>query len=213
MVRIQLSAPNELICSFSCELIHFFLISRKYIGIFNKFVLYYLLLYAKRLADIKGENNLVDNKETFMKEALKEAKKAYKKLEIPVGAVIVKDGEIIAKAHNLRESKNSSIAHAEILAIEKANKKLNAWRLENCEMYITLEPCMMCMGAIVNSRIKKIYIGALDPKTGSCKSVINMENYKFNHIVEVETGILQEDCEYILKDFFKMLRKMKRRKK
>ena len=125
----------------------------------------------------------------------------------------VKDGEIIAKAHNLRENKNSSIAHAEILAIEKANKKLNAWRLENCEMYITLEPCMMCMGAIVNSRIKKIYIGALDPKTGSCKSVINMENYKFNHIVEVETGILQEDCEYILKDFFKMLRKMKRRKK
>ena len=107
----------------------------------------------------------------------------------------------------------SPIPHAEILAIEKANKKLNAWRLENCEMYITLEPCMMCMGAIVNSRIKKIYIGALDPKTGSCKSVINMENYKFNHIVEVETGILQEDCEYILKDFFKMLRKMKRRKK
>lgn len=167
----------------------------------------------KKLADIKGENNLVNHKETFMKEALKEAKKAYKKLEIPVGAVIVKDGEIIAKAHNLRESKNSSIAHAEILAIEKANKKLNAWRLENCEMYITLEPCMMCMGAIVNSRIKKIYIGALDSKTGSCKSVINMENYKFNHIVEVETGILQEDCEYILKDFFKMLRKMKRRKK
>lgn len=98
---------------------------------------------------------MVNHKETFMKEALKEAKKAYKKLEIPVGAVIVKDGEIIAKAHNLRENKNSSIAHAEILAIEKANKKLNAWRLENCEMYITLEPCMMCMGAIVNSRIKK----------------------------------------------------------
>ena len=176
-------------------------------------MLYYLLLYAKRLADIKGENNLVDNKETFMKEALKEAKKAYKKLEIPVGAVVVKNGKIIAKAHNLKESKNSSIAHAEILAIEKANKKLNAWRLEDCEMYITLEPCMMCMGAIVNSRIKKIYIGTLDPKTGSCKSVINMENYKFNHAVEVETGILQEDCEYILKDFFKMLRRVKRRKK
>ena len=96
----------------------FFLISRKYIGIFNKFVLYYLLLYVKKLADIKGENNLVNHKETFMKEALKEAKKAYKKLEIPVGAVIVKDGEIIAKAHNLRENKNSCIAHAEILAIE-----------------------------------------------------------------------------------------------
>lgn len=98
---------------------------------------------------------MVNSKEAFMEEALKEAKKAYKKLEIPVGAVIVKDGKIIAKAHNLKETKNSSISHAEILAIEKANKKLNAWRLENCEMYITLEPCMMCMGAIINSRIKK----------------------------------------------------------
>ena len=95
---------------------------------------------------------MVNSKEAFMEEALKEAKKAYKKLEIPVGAVIVKDGKIIAKAHNLKETKNSSISHAEILAIEKANKKLNAWRLENCEMYITLEPCMMCMGAIINSK-------------------------------------------------------------
>ncbi len=152
-------------------------------------------------------------KEKFMEEALKEAKKAYKKEEIPVGAIIVKEGKIIAKAHNLRETRNSSIAHAEILAIEKANKKLGAWRLENTEMYITLEPCMMCMGAIINSRIKKIYIGTLDPKAGSCKSVINIDNYKFNHVVEIETGILKEECEYILKDFFKMLRKKKRRAK
>ena len=156
---------------------------------------------------------MIDSKEFFMKEALKEAKKAYKKEEIPVGAVIVKEGKIIARGHNLKETKNSSISHAEILAIEKANKKLNAWRLENCEMYITLEPCMMCMGAIINSRIKKIYIGTLDPKTGACESVINIENYKFNHIVEIETGILQKDCEYILKDFFKMLRVKKRGKK
>ncbi len=153
------------------------------------------------------------DKEKFMKEALKEAKKAYEKEEIPVGAVIVKDGKIIAKAHNLKESKKSSISHAEILAITKANKKLKAWRLENCEMYITLEPCMMCMGAIINARIKKIYIGTLDPKTGACESVINIDNYKFNHTVEIETGILKEECEYILKDFFKMLRKKKRRKK
>lgn len=152
-------------------------------------------------------------KEFFMKEALKEAKKAYKKEEIPVGAVIVKDGKIIARGHNLKESKNSSVSHAEILAIQKANKKLCAWRLENCEMYITLEPCMMCMGAIINSRIKKIYIGTLDPKTGACESVINIEDYKFNHTVEIETGILKDECEYILKDFFKMLRKKKRRKK
>ena len=152
-------------------------------------------------------------KEIFMKEALKEAKKAYKKEEIPVGAIIVKDGKIIARAHNLKETKNSSISHAEILAIEKACKKINAWRLEECEMYITLEPCMMCMGAIINSRIKKIYIGTLDPKTGACRSVINIDNYKFNHVVEIETGILKEECEYILKDFFKRLRAKKRRKK
>lgn len=152
-------------------------------------------------------------KERFMKEALKEAKKAYEKEEIPVGAVIVKDGKIISRGHNLKESKFSSISHAEINAIQKANKKLGAWRLENCEMYITLEPCMMCMGAIINSRIKKIYIGTLDSKTGACESVINISNYKFNHIVEIEKGILQEECEYILKDFFKMLRKKKRRNK
>jgi len=153
------------------------------------------------------------NKEYFMKEALKEAKKAYKKEEIPVGAVIVKDEKIIARGHNLKEFKHSATSHAEIMAIEKANKKLNAWRLEDCEMYITLEPCMMCMGAIINARIKKIYIGTLDPKTGACTSVINIENYKFNHVVEVETGILKNECEYILKDFFKMLREAKKRRK
>jgi tRNA(adenine34) deaminase len=153
------------------------------------------------------------NEVYYMKEALKEAKKAYEKEEIPVGAVIVKGNKIIARAHNLRETKNCSTSHAEILAIEKANKKLNAWRLENCEMYITLEPCMMCMGAIINSRIKKIYIGTLDPKTGSYKSVINIKKYKFNHDVEVEEGILKDECEYILKDFFKILRKKKRRKR
>lgn len=155
----------------------------------------------------------MDNKEFFMKEALKEAKKAYKKEEIPVGAIIVKDGKIIARGHNLKELKKSSTSHAEILAINKANKKLNAWRLEDCEMYVTLEPCMMCMGAIINSRLKKLYIGTLDPKTGSCKSVINIDQYKFNHEVEIETGILQKECEYILKDFFKNLRQKKRRKK
>ena len=148
--------------------------------------------------------------EIFMKEAIKEAQKAYKKEEIPVGAVIVKDGTIIAKAHNLRETKLSSLAHAEILAIEKANKKIKAWRLEGCEMYVTLEPCMMCMGAIINSRIKKLYIGTPDPKAGCYKSVIEIENYKFNHTVEIETGILKDECEYILKDFFKKLRQKKK---
>lgn len=150
--------------------------------------------------------------ENFMKEALKEAKKAYNKKEIPVGAVIVKDGKIIARAHNLTESKKSALAHAEILAINKANKKLKSWRLLDCEMYVTLEPCTMCMGAIILSRIKRIYIGTADEKTGACGSFIDLQKNKYNHLVEVEIGILKEKCEYILKDFFKNLRKSKRRK-
>lgn len=153
----------------------------------------------------------MEEKNKFMKQALKEAKKAYEKLEVPVGAVIVKDGKIIAKAHNLKETKTDTTKHAEILAIQKASKKLESWRLLDCEMYITLEPCSMCAGAIINSRIKKVYIGALDEKTGAAGSVLNLfEDYKFNHKVEVEKGVMQEKCENILKDFFKMLRKYKK---
>jgi len=147
-----------------------------------------------------------------MIEALKEAKKAYKKLEVPVGAVLVKNGEIIARAHNLKETKNDTTKHAEILAIQKASKKLNAWRLEECELYVTLEPCSMCAGAIINSRIKKVYIGTNDPKTGACGSILNIfEDYKFNHKVEYETGIKQKECEEILKTFFKELRNAKKK--
>lgn len=153
-----------------------------------------------------------ENKEKFMKEALKEAKKAYKKLEIPVGAVIVKDGKIIARAHNLKESKHDTTKHAEILAIQKASKKLESWRLIDCDMYVTLEPCSMCAGALINARIRKLYIGTLDEKTGACGSVLNLfEDYKFNHKVEVEKGIMQKECEEILKSFFKDLRKIKKR--
>ncbi len=148
--------------------------------------------------------------ERFMNEALKEAKKAYKKLEIPVGAVIVKDGEIIARAHNVKEEKNDATKHAEILAIQKASKKLETWRLNDCEMYVTLEPCSMCAGAMIQARLKKVYIGTMDEKTGACGSVLNLpKDYKFNHIVEIEYGILQPECEKILKDFFKELRKLK----
>lgn len=148
--------------------------------------------------------------EKFMKEALREAKKAYDKLEVPVGVVIVKDGKIIARAHNLKETKFDTTNHAEIIAIQKASKKLKSWRLLDCEMYVTLEPCSMCAGAIINSRIKKVYIGANDEKTGAVGSVLNLfEDYKFNHNVEFEKGILKEDCENILKDFFKNLRKIK----
>lgn len=154
------------------------------------------------------ENKL---KEKFMQEAIKEAKKAYKKLEVPVGAVIVKDGEIIARAHNLKETKLDTTKHAEILAIQKASKKLKSWRLIDCELYITLEPCSMCAGAIINSRIKKIYIGAMDEKTGAAGSKLNLfKDYIFNHNVEVETNVMKEQCEKILKDFFKELRKLKK---
>ena len=148
-----------------------------------------------------------------MIEALKEAKKAYKKLEIPVGAVIVKNGEIIARGHNLKETKKDTTKHAEIIAIQKASKALNAWRLEDCEMYITLEPCTMCAGAIINARIKKVYIGTTDPKTGACGSVLNIfDDYKFNHKVECEIGMMKKECEKILKDFFKELRQIKNKK-
>ena len=148
--------------------------------------------------------------EKFMKEALKEAKKAYKKLEIPVGAVIVKDGKIIARVHNLKETKEDTTKHAEIIAIQKASKKLSEWRLIDCEMYVTLEPCAMCAGAIINSRIKKVYIGTMDEKTGAVGSVLNLfEDFTFNHKVEVEKGILQEECKNMLKQFFKELRKSK----
>lgn len=156
----------------------------------------------------------MEEKEIWMKQALKEANKAYKKLEVPVGCIIVKDGKIIAKAHNLKETKFDTTKHAEILAIQKASKKLNSWRLIDCEMYVTLEPCSMCAGAIINSRIKKVYIGALDGKTGAAGSVLNLfEDYIFNHKVEVEKGILKDDCENILKKFFKELRKSKENKK
>ncbi|MBO6244000.1 MAG: tRNA adenosine(34) deaminase TadA [Clostridia bacterium] len=153
-------------------------------------------------------------KEKFMKEALKEAKKSYQKLEVPVGCVIVKDNEIIARGHNLKETKMNTIKHAEIIAIEKASKKLKSWRLLDCEMYVTLEPCTMCAGAILNSRIKKVYIGAMDKKTGACGSVLNIfEDYVFNHKVELERNILEKECEKILKEFFKELRKIKKSSK
>lgn len=150
------------------------------------------------------------NQEKFMKEALKEAKKAYEKEEIPVGAIIVKDNKIIARAYNVKEEKKDTTKHAEIIAIQKASKKLESWRLTDCDIYVTLEPCSMCAGALIQSRIRKVYIGTMDKKTGACGSVLNLlKDYKFNHKVEVENGILEEECEKILKEFFKELRNKK----
>lgn len=149
-----------------------------------------------------------------MKEALKEASKAYKEDEIPVGCVIVKDGKIIARAHNRKVNKNNTLYHAELIAIDKASKKLDSWRLTGCEMYVTLEPCPMCAGALINSRMSKLYIGTKDPKAGACGSVLNLlSDYKFNHKVEVEYGVLQKECEKILKEFFKELRERNKNEK
>ena len=156
----------------------------------------------------------MQEQERFMKEALKEAKKAYDKLEVPVGAVIVKNGKIIARGYNQKETKKDTIKHAEIIAIEKASKKLDSWRLNDCEMYVTLEPCPMCAGAIINSRIKKIYIGTLDEKTGAVGSVLDLfSDYTFNHKVEVEKGIMQKDCEKILKKIKKKKKNYNKKKK
>ena len=152
----------------------------------------------------------MENKIKFMKEALKEAQKAYDKKEIPVGAVIVKDNKIIARAHNVKEEKNDTTKHAEIIAIQKASKKLNAWRLTGCEMYVTLEPCPMCAGAIINSRIENLYFGAYDKKSGCAGSVINLfESGMFNHNVNVTGGIMEDKCASILTEFFRELRKKK----
>ena len=152
----------------------------------------------------------MDEKIKFMKEALKEAQKSYKKEEIPVGAIIVKDGKIIARGHNLKETKTDSTKHAEIIAIQKACKKLQTWRLTGCTMYVTLEPCSMCAGSLIQSRLDKVVIGTMDEKTGACGSVLNLlADYKFNHIVQIETGIMQEECKTILQQFFKELRAKK----
>ena len=141
--------------------------------------------------------------------ALKEAEKAFKKNEVPVGCVIVKDDKVIARAHNLRQTKKSVLGHAEILAIEKASKKLNSWILEGCTIYVTLEPCPMCAGTILQSRIKKLVFAANEPKFGACGSVINLFEKKFNHEVEVIPNVLQEESSKLLKNFFQILRQNK----
>lgn len=142
--------------------------------------------------------------EEYMSKALDEAFKASLKDEVPIGCVIVKDGVIIARAHNLRETKQQSINHAEILAIQQACKKIGSWRLEHCILYVTLEPCCMCAGAILQSRIETVVYGASDPKGGSIDSTIQMYKYPgFNHYPNVITGVMEEECSMLLKKFFK----------
>ncbi len=139
-----------------------------------------------------------------MKRALLEANKAKEKDEVPIGCVIVKDNQIIARGHNNRESKNDVSSHAEMEAIRKANKKLKSWRLVDCDLYVTIEPCLMCMGAIYQSHIKNVYYGSEDPKGGAAISVIEFDNIKnLNHYPHIEGGVLKEECSNIVKEYFK----------
>jgi tRNA(adenine34) deaminase len=142
----------------------------------------------------------------FMIEAISLAKEAGEMGEVPVGAVIVKNGKIIARGKNEREAKQNALSHAEIEAINNACKNTGSWRLEDCEMYVTLEPCPMCAGAIINSRIKTLIFGAYDSKMGSIDSVINLCDLPYNHKVEVYGGIMEDECLDLLKNFFKTLR-------
>lgn len=150
------------------------------------------------------------NLEDFMQEALKEAEKALSIGEVPVGAVVEKDGVIIGRGHNMTETDKDPTAHAEMLAIREAAKNLGGWRLLGCRMYVTTEPCSMCAGAIVLSRIEKVFIGTPDPKTGVCGSLMNiLQDERLNHYVQIETGIMQQQCGKIMKSFFRKLRKKK----
>ena len=152
----------------------------------------------------------MDKISRFMKEAIKEAKKAELIDEVPIGCVIVKDDKIISRGHNVRETKQSPIGHAEIIAINKASKKLNNWRLEDCDIYVTLEPCIMCSGAIIQSRIRHIYFGAFDPKGGALGSSINvLEANNINHHPEVTSGVLKDECSSIITNYFKSKREKK----
>ena len=143
----------------------------------------------------------------LMGAALEEARKAAALGEVPVGAVVAKDGEIISAAHNTRETEKNALHHAELLAIDAACKKLGGWRLWQCELFVTLEPCPMCSGAIINSRVKRVVYGAADPKAGCCGSLTDLFALPFNHRPKVESGLLAEECAQLLKDFFAALRK------
>lgn len=150
--------------------------------------------------------------EKYMRQAIKQALKARDIDEVPIGCVIVYEGKVIARGYNRRNIDKNTLSHAELNAIRKASKKLGDWRLDDCEMYVTLEPCQMCAGAIVQSRIKKVYIGCMNPKAGCAGSIINLlQVAQFNHQVEIEKGILEDECSNMLTTFFRQLREKKKR--
>ena len=152
--------------------------------------------------------------EYYMKEAIRQARKAEKLMEVPIGCVIVYEGKIIARGYNRRNTDKNTLSHAEMNAIRKASKKLGDWRLEGCTLYVTLEPCQMCSGAIVQSRIDEVVIGCMNPKAGCVGSVLNLlEVQEFNHQVTITQGILEEECSQMMSNFFRRLREMKKEKK
>ena len=160
------------------------------------------------------KRNAMTQDEKYMKAAMREAKKAYALDEVPIGCVIVQNGKIIARGYNRRNTDKNTLAHAELSAIKKASKKTGDWRLEDCTMYVTLEPCQMCAGAIVQARLKKIVIASMNPKAGCAGSVINLLQMKqFNHQVEMVTGVLEEECSTMLSGFFQELREKKKQAK
>ncbi|MBQ7066203.1 MAG: tRNA adenosine(34) deaminase TadA [Lachnospiraceae bacterium] len=148
-----------------------------------------------------------------MKEAIKQAKKAEALEEVPIGCVIVYEGKIIARAYNRRNTDKNTLAHAELAAIKKASKKLGDWRLEGCSLYVTLEPCQMCAGAIVQARVSEVIMASMNPKAGCGGSILNLlEMEQFNHQVKVTRGIMEKECSQMLTNFFKKLREKKKRK-
>ena len=154
--------------------------------------------------------NRLSTEEKYMKEAIRQAQKAAKLGDVPIGCVIVYDGKIIGRGYNRRMADKTVLAHAEIIAIRKACKKLDDWRLEDCTMYVTLEPCPMCAGAIVQARIPRVVIGCMNPKAGCAGSVLDMLHEDgFNHQVQTEIGILEEECSHMLSEFFRQLRRKK----
>ena len=156
----------------------------------------------------------LQEKEFFMREALKEAQKAYDQAEVPIGAVVVLNGEIIGRGYNIREKEQDATLHAEIKAIRQANQHLGSWRLEDCELFVTLEPCPMCSGAMILARLKKVTFGAFDPKAGTAGTFMNLlQDERLNHQVEVEQGILEDECKTLLQTFFKGLRERNKQRK
>ena len=152
--------------------------------------------------------------ERYMKEAIRQAKKAYSLDETPIGCVIVYEGKIIGRGYNRRNTDKNPLAHAEITAIKKASKKMGDWRLEGCTMYVTLEQCQMCAGAIIQSRMTRVVVGCMNPKAGCAGSVLNLLNVaQFNHQAELETGVLEEECSELMKRFFRELRERKKEEK